>query len=324
MLRQSLSIAALCLSSITASAEAFDAYSVPTLSVIPQPYPLNLSAAECAFSYSDCSNAHPSSFLKISLSTSHDTLLANNDPIFPPPIPMTFIARRSWEAGHDTVPIAYALDIEPIPHRDGAIIGDLYRLKLTLVDMQGRPATDSPVIIGLVRHANGDLEIVDLEESDIPRYHHRILHDWEDKGQSWWKMESWNSYYITFLHQTSKKTCDDTVRVTDGDTDVRVVSHCREHHRHPGWTKNRQYMRHIRPALAAGLLGVTASIVACVIGFVVGKVIVEVYCFFYRRGTVADDPEVGDEKAAMSEKVLLMEVYGRSDEDADADPAHAL
>ncbi|KAL4865423.1 hypothetical protein BDV12DRAFT_149679 [Aspergillus spectabilis] len=323
MLRQLLSLSVLYLSSVTVSAEAFDLYSVPTLSVIPQPYTLNLSCAECAFSYSDCSNTHPSAFLTINLSTNHDTLLANNDSIFPSPIPMTFNAKRSWNSASDNVPIAYALDIEPLPHHSGALLGDLYRLKLTLVDLQGRAATESPVTIGLVRHGDGDLEIIDLEESGIPRYHHEILREWDRKGRSWWRMEAWKSYYITYLREESKtKTCEDTVDVTDGTTDVRVVSHCQEHQRLDDWTRNRHFLRHVRPAILAGLLGLAASVAACVIGFFVGKAIVEVYSYFRQSRTVlADDLETCDEKVVVCEKQRLMEMYGPAQ---DTVPRHPL
>ncbi|KAL4880592.1 hypothetical protein BJY04DRAFT_71921 [Aspergillus karnatakaensis] len=307
MLRQLLSVSALCLSLV--SAEAFDGFPVPALSVVPQPYTLNLSTAECAFSYSDCSNSLPNSFLEISLSTKHDTLLANNDPVFPPPIPMNFNAKRSWASAPDNVPIAYSLDIEPLSHHASAVIGDLYRLKLTLVDLQGRPATDSPVTIGLVRRAGGDLEIIDLEQSEIPRYHHEILRKLEGKNRSWWRMETWKSYYVTYLNEETKtKTCDDTIQLTDGSIDVRVVSKCRDHQQLEDWTHCRHFMRHVRKALIPGLLGLSACIVACLVGFVVGKVIVEVYYYFYERRAPAD-VEGGDEKAVLSEKQLLMEHY---------------
>jgi L-rhamnose isomerase len=66
MLRRLLSIAsALSLARLVAASDPFDHddSSIASLSAI-EPYTLNLSCAECAFSYSECSeNVHPNSYL---------------------------------------------------------------------------------------------------------------------------------------------------------------------------------------------------------------------------------------------------------------------
>ncbi|KAL2816413.1 hypothetical protein BDW59DRAFT_9990 [Aspergillus cavernicola] len=316
MLLRFLSITALALRSFTVSAEDPDLYSAPSLSPA-QPYHLNLSCAECAFSYGDCSeNIHPNSFLAITFSTQDDSLLANGDVIFPSPNPMQFHAKRHWASSFESVPLAYELDIQPLPHQPGAILGDLYRLKLTLMDLQGRPATVSPVTVGFIRSDEGRIEIIEVEESSYHRYHRQLS---QGKGTgSWWRMKTWKSWYINYLHRTSKtKPC-----AANSTSHIRATSDCRAHDRLTDWAGDRHYLKLVRPAVLPALLGLTAGIVACVIGFLIGKVIVAVY--YYRRDRRAlalTDPESDIEEDVRSEKERLMDMYGHP---ADSNSIHSL
>ncbi|KAJ0414488.1 hypothetical protein BJY00DRAFT_295027 [Aspergillus carlsbadensis] len=328
MLRPLLSIAsALSLASLVAASDPFDHddSSIASLSAI-EPYTLNLSCAECAFSYSDCSeNVHPDSYLSITFSTNNDTLLANNDIIFPASMPMKFFAQRHWApTSHENVPVAYALEMQPLPHQPDADLGDLYHLKLSLVDMQGRPATERAVSLGMIRSPEGTVRLVHVEESTHHLYHHELPGvDRETAAgrDSWWRVKTWKSYYITYLQDHSRaKSCDSAVVEGAGErTDVRVVSHCREHQSLADWSRNRHYMRHMRPVLLPALLGLVAGVVACVMGFVVGKLIVAVYVFACGEvSPVSDVESVAAEDSLLSEKARLMEAY--SDRDANNSP----
>ncbi|KAL3447249.1 hypothetical protein BJX65DRAFT_99924 [Aspergillus insuetus] len=325
MLRRLFSTAsALSLASLVAASDPFDHddSSIASLSAI-EPYTLNLSCAECAFSYSECSeNVHPNSYLSITFSTNNDTLLANDDIIFPASIPMKFFAQRHWEsASSENVPVAYALEMQPLPHQPNADLGDLYHLKLSLVDLQGRPATERAVSLGMIRSTDGTVRLVHVEESTHRLYHHELPGmDRETGRDSWWRVKTWKSYYITYLQDHSRsKSCDSAiVEGADESTDVRVVSHCREHQSLADWSRNRHYMKHVRPVLLPALLGLMAGIVACVTGFVVGKLVVAAYLFACGEVSPVTDVESLAEDSLPSEKARLMEAY--SDWDSNNSP----
>ncbi|KAL2869705.1 uncharacterized protein BJX67DRAFT_378760 [Aspergillus lucknowensis] len=333
MLRRIFSaVFALSLGSATVSAELFDLYSQPPLSALSKPYTLNLSCAECAFSYSDCSESvHPLSYLTITFSTKNDTLLANDDMILPTPIPMVFQATRHWDSSSENVPVAYALDEQPVPHQPDTDPNNLYHLKLTLVDLQGRPATESPVSITIVRSPNGTLQLTEVEESIPHIYHHDppLVSD-EKAAGGWWRIRTWGSYFTAQLHRKASqtKTCDSILDVkaaetADVDVNVHVVAHrCRAQHQSlADWAGDRHYLKLVRPVLLPALLGLAAGIAACVTGFLTGKLVVAAY-YSYRERTTrsisSSDPERELEGTRHSEKEMLMERY----RDRDPNPVY--
>ncbi|KAL5046627.1 hypothetical protein BDW71DRAFT_181534 [Aspergillus fruticulosus] len=294
----SLTYTALFLSSLT-FAENINVFSSPPLSITTEPYTLNLSCAECAFSYSDCPENVPPAFLAITFSTQNDTLLANNDVIFPTSWPMRFHAPRHRGSVVDAVPLAYALDVLPLPHQPGAILGDLYHLTLTLVDLQGRRATAHPVSIGIVRDSNGDLQIIQVEES-WHRYH-RHLHQ-GTKGQnkdkalatgtesnkaSWWRMESWKEYYNIYVQKPEPAPCPAGSASTPAQHCTMAASgdqHDRHGHRQrlDDWIYDRHFHSNFTlPAVVSGLLGVGAALLAGALGLLVGKAVVALYSYFF-------------------------------------------
>ncbi|KAL3480791.1 hypothetical protein BJX99DRAFT_254124 [Aspergillus californicus] len=315
MLLRILSLSVFCLGSLV-SADDPNYYPLPRLS--SDPHQLNLTCADCAFSYSDClENIHPNSFLTITFSTKHDGLYANDELIYPPPIPMKFHALRHWDATFDTVPLAYAFEIQPLPHQPDARLGDLYRLKLTLVDLQGRPAVVGPVTVGVARHPEGQLQIIDVEASGFYHHHHR-LPSYKGSGSSsgsehgsWWRMKTWKTNYISYLQKTShKKPCssDSTVDVSE-PVNAHLASHCRDQNRLADWAGDRHYFKLARPVVIPALLGLAAGVFACAIGFLVGKVIVAVYYYRLERRVGTEDPEREIGKQVVSEKVRLMEIF---------------
>ncbi|KAL6238401.1 hypothetical protein BDW75DRAFT_228030 [Aspergillus navahoensis] len=329
----SLTYTALFLSSLTA-AENLNVFSSPPLSIATEPYTLNLSCAECAFSYSDCLEiVRPLPFLTITFSTQNDTLLANNDVIFPTSWPMRFHAPRHQSSLVDTVPLAYALDVSPLPHQPGAILGDLYHLTLTLVDLQGRRATEHPVSIGIVRDSKGDLQIIQVEE--MWHRYHRHLHQAGAKGPnteetlktgtgngkaSWWRIEAWKEYYNTNVRRPETASCSSDSALTPAQhcttsaDDYRRNRHG-HHQRLADWIYDRHFhSKFARPAVIAGLLGVSAAFLAGALGFLVGKVIVVFYSYFFDTkrtqsitSTGFDEERYLEEESGL-EKERLMEM----------------
>ncbi|KAL4908554.1 hypothetical protein BDW74DRAFT_147617 [Aspergillus multicolor] len=300
---------ALFLSSFTA-AENINDLSSPPLSIATEPYTLNLTCAECAFSYSDClENAQPPAFLTIKFSTENDTLLANNDQIFPPSWPLQFHAPRQRGLLSDTVPLAYALDVQPLPHQPGVILGDLYHLTLTLVDLQGRRATEHPVSVGVVREHNGYLKIIQVEEAW--RRYHRKLKMKHKEGEkelkvqggnaegkaSWWSLEAWNSYIDTSANTPKNKDngeietgCSDDWTAPNPCTAAAMGGHHghgkhhEEHHRQrlDDWVYDRHFhSKFAGPAAISGLLGVMAAFLAGALGYFAGKLIVAIYSYWF-------------------------------------------
>ncbi|BCS17407.1 uncharacterized protein APUU_10235A [Aspergillus puulaauensis] len=310
---QPLLVALLSSLAVSEDIDSIDSPAVP----VTKPYTLNLSCAQCAFTYGDCINSvQLPSFLSITFHTQNDTLLANDNIIFPTPFPMEFNAKRTTDSNiEDTVPVAYALDVQPLPHQPDAELNDLYRLVLNLFDLQGRTATESPVSLGLVRDADGNLKIISVEQGrPHRRFHHH--HHQNENGGNWWSLKSWKSAYARYLHRMSKsKHCrDGPVRVNNG-----VELDCHRRQRVSDWAGDRHYMRHLRPVLVPALMGMVAGIIACIAGFLVGKVMVATYyCFRERRAAGAGRRQqiwIEADEAVPDEKERLMEVYGVDEQD---------
>ncbi|KAL3464625.1 hypothetical protein BJX64DRAFT_286431 [Aspergillus heterothallicus] len=226
---------------------------------------------------------------------------------------MKFSAQRHWNSSCENVQVAYALELQPLPHQPEADLGDLYHLKLSLVDLQGRPATEHAISLGMIRSSDGTVRLIQVEESTHRLYHHDLPGMPQETGKSsWWPAKTWKSYYITYLreHSQSKSCSSSTVDVAGEATDVRVVAHCEDHQSLSDWThKHRHYMKHLRPVFVPALVGLLAGVIACVMGFIVGKIIVSVYIWFSGGPSRASDVEVLAEGSLHSEKARLVEVY---------------
>ncbi|PLN74941.1 hypothetical protein BDW42DRAFT_189532 [Aspergillus taichungensis] len=129
-----------------------------------------LPCAECAFADRGCSRSDQTStsYLTLKFTTHDDTLFANDQPIFPPPIPMQFHATQYQGADHryfqhKDVQVAYALEAHPVSPRPGAPLGDIFHLKMSFLDLHGRPATDDLVRIVLLQTATNGLVVNDIQ-----------------------------------------------------------------------------------------------------------------------------------------------------------------
>lgn len=212
-------------------------------------------------------------------------------------MPMKFHATRYWGSREDRVPLAYALDIQPIPHQPWALLGDLYHLTFTLVDLQGRAATEEPVSIGILRNG-GNLELIQAEA--IPRHHPiKEFHEGIPGGGSWYSA-TWKSLYHAYRQGMSiSKACEDG---HEHGHEYSASSHCHDHSTLDDWT-DRNFLKHLRPVLLPGLFGLGTGIVTFALGFLLGKLGVAFY-YLVRERAYTSNLENGVE-AAVSEKRLM-------------------
>ncbi|KAL4957659.1 hypothetical protein BDW69DRAFT_14000 [Aspergillus filifer] len=309
MIRPLLLLTALSLGALTVSAEEPDLYTLLPRSTTSQPYILNLPVAGCAFTYTECVENIPPSSISVTFSTENDTLLANKNIIFPAYMPMEFSAERKGDLTSESIHVAYAIDVQPLPHQPDMMLSDLYRLTITLMDLQGRIATESPVSFGILRDNDGNLQIIQVEESSYRRFHHHLPQPHDTKtGGSWWEVKKWRSLCLDLLREKSYPWgCSLDHHSAHASGRVECSHH---HHQTPAdWGRDRQYMKHLRPVLVPAMMGMAAGVVACVLGFIIGKIIVAVYCLLHERVRAEEDYESGVEKVGLSdhdEKQTLM------------------
>ncbi|KAL4820764.1 hypothetical protein BDW67DRAFT_151174 [Aspergillus spinulosporus] len=321
MLLSLLSVSALLLRCFAVSAEDIDSQPHP---VLPFPangsYTANLASAECAFAPSGCVNGSGhSSSLTIRFTLSNGSLLANNVSIFPPSLPPHFKAERHWAldsrfgSGSEIVTVAYRIDTQSFPpsHQldakhdyDGR---KLYHLKLSFFDLQGRPATKRPVSVGLVRAearpghesgteietgtGTGTLQVIQVEET-VHRVYHHHLHTSQNRNPdgtwSWWRMESWKSYFISHNREASK-----TEAAVEPETSPSPQPHLDPTAELAGkskglasWIGNRHSWHLSKLVLIPGFFELAIAVLCSVIGYLLGIAIVSVYEYFCESDTV--------------------------------------
>ncbi|KAL4906171.1 hypothetical protein BDW74DRAFT_151427 [Aspergillus multicolor] len=317
MLLRLLPVSALVLSTLTSAVEDKDIkpYSLPAFSAA-ESHTVNLTCAKCAFASNGCSNrGRAVSFLTITFALNDDSLLVNNAAIFPPSMPMQFQANRHWisdansdmglKSESETVKVSYTLDTKAFPssHLQGPVSskGDIRHLTLRLFDAQGRAATERPVSIGLVRIPDGKLEVVQVEETIRRVYHHQVHKvQYEDgKGKwSWWRMSDWISYSVSHSQETDE---------AHSGTETKAFLHS-ESTAEDAWDWRNLHERFSYLFGKPGFNGLALSALACVVGYLVGKIIVRVYEYFCEGRTAPRreiDPESDAEDAAsgLEEKI---------------------
>ncbi|PYH79202.1 hypothetical protein BO82DRAFT_289286 [Aspergillus uvarum CBS 121591] len=339
MLLRHLSVTgALCLSSCAAAAAV--PYSYISSPRSASAHQINLPAVPCAFSDSSCNEAlDPLAHLTIDFSTQNGVLLANKQPLFPASVPMQFSVDRKWDGNKQSVSVAYALDVRPLPSHPGAPVGDIYHLKLRLFDLHGRPVTDHAVAIGLVRDTADNLQITVIDPNSSREHGH---------GNKIWRMKEWKSKVESYVNNAKEAVTDclkttpfshgqhehdhDQARPHPHDSPVpaaTVNSHetsastkyppvfRTSHNGQFFWSgRERGVMRQIRAIIFPALLGVVAGGVACVIGFLLGRMIISVY-FWAQDSRRPQIPVITvEEEEPLSEKEALMERYSDSDPEA--------
>ncbi|ODM22476.1 hypothetical protein SI65_00064 [Aspergillus cristatus] len=259
------------------------------------------------------------------------TLVANDIPVFPS-TDMQLPATRHWSSKTsketEDVHLTYALHTQRVPPRAQ---GKLYRFTMNLLDSQGRPATTDLVSLTLVRNAEERLLLSSIRVE--PAVHHTQR----------WKLKYWKTqvggYMVTVkeavksrLHGASNSS--DKLLIIDGhrhsteseqdldsSTTPRIPSDDKSHFQilsfyqfthYPSHhsSSNRHFLRLVRPIIMPALLGIMAGFVACVIGFLVGRIGASIY--FHVRGKKQAGSAVSAadvEEGFVSEKQRLLEMY---------------
>lgn len=272
---------------------------------------ITIPCGECSFTAADCTPYIDAvTYLTLSFTTENDTLNANSDPIFPSPVPMQFHAVRHWESGQQAVTLAYALDARPLPPRAGALLGDIFLLKLRLFDLHGRPATDHLVSLSLAKDSAGDLLISHIGAEPAHAHgpgHHHQKHPSSSSSSS---PSSWLARLGESLQavKSAAQSCwsgshSSSSVYENGDSQVYddlEDHHTSQHSHHGGYTstknqdekseeeenefnpiywagKGSKSSHLLQPIVLPALLGVLAGIVACLTGFIVGKTAIAIY-----------------------------------------------
>ncbi|RJE26722.1 hypothetical protein PHISCL_00953 [Aspergillus sclerotialis] len=255
----------------------------------------------CLHSGSIHQNTDQSAFLTVNFAVTNNTLFANNNPIFPPSIPMRLNARRYRELDKSDadIPLTFSLDVKPFLSHSG----NTFLLKITLLDLLGEPAVTDTVAIDLLQDSNGTLDIS------------RIRLDPTHGSNRSWQLKYWrtrvnecliamkNSAMSSFTRPSERPPCShhhhhthpspymttepannnpSTSNSKSGTSAFSSVSIYKSHHRfhHGPHGHHRAYYRYLRQAILPGVLGMTAALIACGVGFVVGKVSISLYLHF--------------------------------------------
>ncbi|GCB22909.1 hypothetical protein AAWM_05794 [Aspergillus awamori] len=317
---------ALCIT--TAAAAALPA---PRLQSTTGSHQINLPAIPCAFSDSTCTESFDSvSQLTIDFSTQNGTLRANQQPIFPATVPMQFTADRKWESFVQPVQVSYALDVRPLPARPGADLGDIYYLKLRLFDQHGQAATQNSIAISLIRDAQGGLQLAMIDPNGSRDYGH---------GNRVWRMKAWKEQLETYYNHAKEAVKNCVKPEHPKHEHEHEHDHTHEHphkmagsssdshpHRRPSsnkyypssqsghffWTGREQsIMKIARPVILPALMGIMAGGVACIVGFLLGRLIISIYlCAASRQQQQQNIPIIRiEEGEPISEKEALLEPY---------------
>ncbi|KAF7114575.1 hypothetical protein CNMCM5793_009220 [Aspergillus hiratsukae] len=244
-------------------------------------YKIDIPCSHCAFSDAECSqNPDSKSYVTIDFSTDNGTLYANHEPVFPPSLPMQFPAVKHWDSGVQPVQVAYSLDARPFPAQPGALLGETFLLKLRLFDLHGRPVTHDLVAVAVSRRTDGTLTIGKVERSPFHRHGHMT---------SPWRFLK--SHIKPYLDQLAGAAAEGEGEGEPGHhrrplhADIyRFKNPASHYHNTMPWSsRDRSFMRLVRPVILPALLGVAAGLCACLVGFVVAKVMISLCRFWYLR-----------------------------------------
>ena len=242
---------------------------------------------------------------------------------------MQFTADRKWDSFVQPVQVAFSLDVRPLPIRPGAGLGEVYYMKLRLYDQHGRPATQNTVAISLLSDAHGNLQLAMIDPNGSREYGH---------GNRVWQMKAWKAQLETYYHSAKEavKNC-----ITPGHTNAEEHQH---EHKQPHtsdshdhrlsstkyppvfktgqsggffWSgRDQSIMKIARPVILPALMGVLAGGVACISGFLLGRLIISIYiCAVSRQERRIPIIHIEDGEP-ISEKDALLEHY--SDQEPDA------
>ncbi|KAH2235626.1 hypothetical protein KXW14_002066 [Aspergillus fumigatus] len=263
-------------------------------------YKIDIPCSHCAFSDAECSQSPESkSHVTINFSADNGTLYANHESVFPPSLPLQFTAVKHSASGDQSVRVAYSLDARPLAAQPGALLGEKFLLKLRLFDLHGRPVTPDLIAVAVSRRADGFLSINKVERSPFHRHGHMM--------SPLRLLESHLRPYIDHLAGVAspggprhhrRPLHADIYRFRD------PASHY--HNTMPWRSRDRSFMRLVRPVILPALLGVAAGLCACLVGFMVGKVMISLCrCWYVRsRSGYREVPAITVDSVEVEEHVL--------------------
>lgn len=185
-----------------------------------------------------------------------NSLLANNHPIFPPSTatPMRLHATRYRDdAKLEYFSLAYSLDVKPLQSSSSSSGGIV--LEMTFLD---RSITQT-IVVELHDQRNGlDISTIRLDPRRGASHWHAQIYSYVSAVKSRLSLsaekDKSSAYYLSPSHSRTNSNI------------------------YP--SSNRAFLHHLRPVILPALLGVLACLIACGIGFVLGRVLAVAYLYF--------------------------------------------
>ncbi|KAF9891886.1 hypothetical protein FE257_002848 [Aspergillus nanangensis] len=264
---------------------------------------INIPCAECSFADASCSqDVDSNTYLTLSFTTENGTLLANNDAIFPSSLPMQFHAMRHWDSGQQAVLLAYALDARPLPRHQGTLLGDVFLLKVKLFDLHGRPATNYVVSLALAKDPQGDLLISGIQADPVHARHHphHHYHHHPGAGKTWLSQLGESLEAVKSAAQSCWRGSHARPVETSGSSSSNT------HHPHHDWHAEHAGPQLFQAVVLPVLLGLIAGLIACVMGFMIGRTAMLVYHCVRGSSRIHVVPASTVEEGQTSEKEKLM------------------
>jgi hypothetical protein len=217
---------------------------------------------------------------------------------------------RNIPIEQEDIKVSYSIKARPIPAGENGSKNEILRIRVDLLDQEGRPVTPNSVALDLLDHPDGTHRITRIR-LDSPRGSRRPRP---------WQMKFWQSQVNTFFNQKDKPDLSSSDKSTEAQVKPasekvpeststsasasasspesesqnqvgyifspywspsthNAPSDGRGHHGHRrphDYHQKNSFMRLIRPVILPAMLGVGAGLVACLVGFCVGHVIMSV------------------------------------------------
>lgn len=214
---------------------------------------------------------------------------------------------RNIPIEQEDIKVSYSIKARPIPAGKNGSKNEILRIHVELLDQEGRPVTPHSIALDLLDHTDGTHRITRIR-LDSPRGSRRPrpwqMKFWQSQVDSLFnqpnKPESTASGQSTEpnVKSTSEKAAESTPVLSKPETKSEsqnqvgyifspywspstyiAPSNGRGHHghHHPhDHHQNDSFMRLVRPVILPAMLGVGAGLIACLVGFCVGHVIMSI------------------------------------------------
>lgn len=192
----------------------------------------------------------------------------------------------------EEVEVSYAIAARPLSSGENGSSSSIVRVRVTLLSPDGKPVTPNTVVLDLLSPPDGSHHIirVRLEPAKCHRGNHRNRH-------RPWQMKFWRAQIDALLkglrdkqasslssgaeHDVKPSNAQNPADTPDSASDSQtgfIFS--------PYWSPTYSrpsdqqvsgtFMRLVRPVILPALLGTAASLVACLIGFVIGQLFMSI------------------------------------------------